>query len=142
MVEIDTKKDDLPRPVKSAPEDHQVLAPDGTRWRLITRPLLWRPPTDVFETDETVVIRVEIAGMREVDFSISIEDRFVVVRGVRQDTSERRAYHQMEIPFGEFSTEIELLCAVNSHGIEAVYQDGFLRLVLQKLRPYQIKVDG
>jgi HSP20 family protein len=142
MVEMALKKDETPRVNKSASEDPQILASDGTRWRFITRPLVWRPPTDVYETDEVVVIRVEIAGMREEDFSISLEDRFVVVRGIRPDTSERRAYHQMEIPFGEFSTEIELLCAVSPKGIEALYQDGFLRIVFQKESPYQVKVEG
>jgi hypothetical protein len=30
----------------------------------------WRPPTDVIETEEYVLVRVEIAGMREEDFVI------------------------------------------------------------------------
>ena len=123
-------------------EDPQNLTTEASRWRCASRPHLWRPPTDVFETDEAIVIRVEIAGMREEDFSISLEDRIVVIRGARLDIFERRAYHQLEIPFGEFSTEVELSCPVAAEGIHAVYQDGFLRIVFPKSRPHQVRVEG
>lgn len=122
------------------PEDTQTNAGDGLRWRLLHRPRLWRPPTDVFETDDLLIVRVEIAGMRESDFTISLEDRRLVVGGTRPDQSERRAYHQMEIPFGEFSTEIELSTPVVAERVEAVYQDGFLKIVLPKAKPRQIVI--
>ena len=72
------------------------------------RPHVWRPPTDVYETEDAIVVRVEIAGMREADFTVALVERSLLIRGVRQDLTERRAYYQMEIPFGEFSTEVEL----------------------------------
>ena len=114
--------------------------PETTRWRIATRPHVWRPPTDVFETEDAIIVRVEIAGMRESDFSIHLLDRSLVIRGARQDIQERRSYHQLEIPFGEFSTEIDLLIPVATDQIEAVYRDGFLRVTLPKARPHQIKI--
>jgi hypothetical protein len=33
----------------------------------------WRPPTDVYETDDFVVVKVEIAGVDEQGFSISLD---------------------------------------------------------------------
>ncbi len=119
-------------------EEPQSLAADAVRWRIVARPMVWRPPTDVYETDDTVVIRVEIAGMREEDFKIALEDRFVTIHGTRLDVPERRAYHQLEIPFGEFSTEVELPCPVSADRANAVYQDGLLRVVLPKARPHQV----
>lgn len=123
----------------SRPEDPPSLT-DDLRWRLLHRPRLWRPPTDVFETDDLLIVRVEVAGMREEDFSISLEDRRLVVGGSRPDLAERRAYHQMEIPFGEFSTEIELSVPVMPDRVEAVYKDGFLKIVLPKAKPRQILI--
>ena len=35
------------------------------------RSSVWSPPTDVYETEEAYVVRVEIAGMREDDFEVS-----------------------------------------------------------------------
>jgi HSP20 family protein len=122
-------------------EETRSLAPDGVRWRMATRPMVWRPPTDVYETEGAVIIRVEIAGMREEDFTISLEDRIVTIHGTRIDVAERRAYYQMEIPFGEFSTIIELPCAILADKTSAVYQDGLLRVMLPKASPYQIRAD-
>ncbi|HNT23196.1 MAG TPA: Hsp20/alpha crystallin family protein [Anaerolineales bacterium] len=128
-------KSDTQHPGWYISEDPQNALSEMPRWRIGARPYLWRPPTDVFETEDTIIVRVEIAGMRKSDFAISLIERSLTVRGVRQDTSERRAYHQMEIPFGEFSTEIDLPCPVIAEEVQAVYGDGFLRLILPKLPP-------
>jgi HSP20 family protein len=101
---------------------------------------LWRPPTDVYEIEEAIVIRVEIAGMQEEDFSISLAERLLTIRGVRPDIQEKRAYHQMEIFFGEFLCEVELLSPVDAEAVTAEYQAGFLRVILPKLRAKRVQI--
>jgi HSP20 family protein len=123
-----------------APDEVQYLGPDGVRWRIVARPHVWRPPTDVYETEEAIFVRVEIAGARENEIAITIEGQLLSIRGVRTDISERRAYYQMEIPFGEFSTEIDLPSPVVKDQIEASYRDGFLKIVLPKVQPHQIRI--
>ena len=108
--------------------------------RTVTSSRRWRPPTDVFETEDAIIVRVEIAGMRDADFSVSLQDRLLVIQGTRSDQSERQAFHQMEIRFGEFSTEVELHWPVISDEVEAVYRDGFLTLVLPKAKPRVIEI--
>ncbi len=141
MEDISISSDSMKR-VWHITEDFQNPITDTSRWRLISRPHAWRPPTDVFETENTIVVRVEVAGMREADFTISLVERSLTVRGIRQDTSERRAYHQMEIAFGEFHTEVELPYQVIADKVEATYRDGFLRVVLPIAQPKHIKVEG
>ena len=123
-------------------EDLQDPITETSRWRIISRPHAWRPPTDVYETDAAIIIRVEVAGMRESDFTISLVERNLTIRGIRQDTSERRAYHQLEIAFGEFYSEVELPYTIISDKVEAVYRDGFLRITLPIAQPKHIKVEG
>jgi len=96
------------------------------------RPDLWRPQTDVYETSENVVARIEVAGLRDEDVEAVVQDNLLLVRGERLDTSERRAYHQMEIPFGKFIVEIELPVSVITDGASAEYKDGFLTITLPK----------
>jgi HSP20 family protein len=139
MVETALRTDSI-RISWHSPEEVQHLAPDDLRWRIVPRPHVWRPPTDVYDMDDAIVVRVEVAGVREEDFEISLEDRFLSIRGVRPDVSEKRAYYQMEIPFGEFSTEVELPYPVITDQIQAVYRDGFLRIVLPKVQPRQIQI--
>jgi len=92
----------------------------------------WHPPTDVYETDAHYVARVEVAGMSEGSFTISIADRTLVITGVRQDPSDKLAYHQIEIGYGEFRSEVVLPGPVDEGGVEATYADGFLRIMLSK----------
>jgi HSP20 family molecular chaperone IbpA len=114
---------------------------ESSRYRLASRSHVWRPPTDVFETDDVLVVRVEIAGMVETDFTIMVDERFLMIRGVRAEAAERRAYHQMEIRFGEFGVDIELPYPVAVNEISAVYSNGFLRVMLPKARPHRIEIE-
>jgi HSP20 family protein len=140
MGDISVSSDSM-RLIWHISEDFQNSISDTSRWRIISRPYAWRPPTDVYEIDNAIIIRVEIAGMRETDFAISLIGRNLRIRGIRQDTSEKRAYHQMEIPFGEFSTEFELPYLVDSNEVGAIYRDGFLLITLPILQPKHINVE-
>lgn len=125
----------------SLPHDVRGFSSEPHRWRLSMRSHAWRPPTDVYEREADVVVRVEIAGMKDDDFSISLTGRNLVIRGLRPDVPERRAYHQMEIYFGEFVCEIELPCAVINDEVRAEYQRGFLRVVLPKRKAQKVRVE-
>lgn len=136
-LEVKSKRINL---VWSTTSDVFYLATGNMKWRNGMRSHVWRPATDVYETEDTVVVRVEIAGMREEDFEISLMGQVLTIRGSRPDIQERRAYHQMEIFFGDFSTEVELPTPILSEQVSAEYQQGFLRLVFMKDIPKRIPV--
>lgn len=93
---------------------------------------VWSPPTDQYETNDAYIVRVEIAGMREEDFEVSLENDTLLVMGLRPDSSERRAYHQMEIRFGKFAIAVGLPGPVNVEQAQAEYVNGFLTIILPK----------
>lgn len=99
-------------------------------WHL--RPNVWRPPTDVYETEDDVIVKMEIAGMRDDDLEVTVQDNILLINGSRSDPTERKAYHQMEIPFGKFSVGIELPVQVDTDRATAEYKDGFLTIQLPK----------
>ena len=138
MEELELKTEPI-QPIWYDGDESQTLI-GGKRWGNGVRTHIWRPPTDVFETEEAVIVRVEIAGMREDDFSISLSGDQLSVRGNRPDVHERRAYHQMEIFFGEFNTEVKLPAPILADQVVAEYQAGFLRLMFPKDKPRKIKV--
>lgn len=141
MDHVSTESEPL-RPEHHLPDDMQFMDAGAAHWRAAVRPHVWRPPTDVFETEDAIVVRVEIAGMKEEDFSIELNDRYLSIHGTRPDVPERRAYHQMEIRFGEFNTIVELMFPVIAADVEAIYQDGFLRVVLPKAKARKIPIEG
>lgn len=102
---------------------------------------IWSPPTDMYETEDDLVVRVEIAGMKEDDFDVVLENNILMIGGTRADSSDRRAYHQMEIRFGKFATSVALPVPVDTETARAEYKDGFLTVTLPKTKPNQIKVD-
>ena len=111
-------------------------------WQVSIHSYAWTPPTDVYETETSFVVRLEVAGMRESDFTINVEDNFLVISGVRSELPEWRAYRQMEIRFGEFSTAVEIPLGVDVSKADADYLDGFLSVILPKLKPTNIIIKG
>lgn len=109
-------------------------------WNLTRRSHLWRPPTDAYETDEAYVIVVEVAGMRGAEISVTFERPTLWIRGSRGEPSGSKAYHQMEIAYGDFETGVHIHAPVEESGIEASYSDGFLRVVLPKSQARRIPI--
>jgi HSP20 family protein len=105
------------------------------------RSTTWSPPTDVYETEESCVIKLEIAGMRDEDFEVAFENNILMISGNRLDQNERRAYHQMEIRFGKFEIAVELPMVVDIEKATAGYQDGFLVVVLPKVKSNKGEVE-
>ena len=102
---------------------------------------IWSPPTDAYETEEAYIVRMEIAGMREEDFEVTLENDTLLIMGSRSEQPERRAYHQMEIRFGKFATAVGLPGPINVDEAQAEYKDGFLTIILPKAKPNHIKVE-
>jgi HSP20 family protein len=112
-------------------------------WYVSPQRRVWRPPTDVYETDGSVVVKVEVAGMSVEDFSISFADRRLVIGGRRRDPVGKLIYQNMEIRYGEFRTEVRVGWALDEAAIEAVYEGGFLYVYLPKeARRHRIPVTG
>ncbi len=121
----------------------EVIPP--RRWLPLHHIRTWRPPTDVYETDNCVVVKVEIAGMEQGDFTISLSDRYLTISGVRHDPVARAqglnlSYQQMEIQYGDFTTEVYLPWDVVEDKIEATYEEGFLKVVLPKAKAQKVPV--
>jgi len=101
----------------------------------------WRPPTDVYETDTHVVIKVEIAGMKTEDFTISFMEGKLSISGCRSDLTDKIIYQNMEIPYGDFHTEVRINWPLKESEISALYEEGFLFVKLPKhTREYKIPI--
>ncbi len=103
---------------------------------------VWRPPTDVYQADNRLIVIIEVAGMRDGDFQIVLQNRRLIVSGVRKQVVEgiQLAYHQLEIPRGEFRTEVSLPWNVQHDQVSATYRDGLLRIELPQSQAQQIHI--
>lgn len=96
---------------------------------------IWRPPADVYETDSSFVVKVELPGMRDAEIAITLDGRSLRLSGSRrEERAERLAcYHQMGINYGSFEIEVFLARLIDDERISAHYDDGFLFVELPKL---------
>jgi len=110
------------------------------RWVAARQHQAWHPPTDVYETDDCVVVKVEIAGMEDKDFGVSLDGKRLTISGVRRDPAPKLGYQQMEILYGAFEAHVHLTRAIEEDKIEATYQSGFLYVSLPKVKPRTVPV--
>jgi HSP20 family protein len=103
----------------------------------------WRPPTDIHETADAYIVKLEIAGMAEEAIEVTLYEDAVVVSGTRDDESapdEGATFHEAQIRYGPFLAAIPLPTPIERTGAEARYHNGFLRLRLPKKAPERLHV--
>lgn len=100
----------------------------------------WHPPTDLFETDQEFIVRVEIAGMSEQDISVNYEGKTLFVIGKRSTLDSKCAYHRMEIPYGDFFSEVSFPDIADIIHASALYENGFLTIRIPKSKPINVKI--
>ena len=105
----------------------------GRQFLVVRTSHIWRPPTDVMEDENRLYVIIEIAGMQQGEFNVTISDRRLTITGFRQMPARARAaYHQLEVRYGEFRSDVSLPWAVNEQAIIARYEDGFLYIELPR----------
>ncbi len=101
----------------------------------------FEPPTDVYETPESVVVRMEIAGLppEGLEVALSNDGRVLTVSGRREDpgAGSPRKYYTLEIECGWFARQVNLPQSIDLEAVSASYSDGFLEVILPKRAPEQ-----
>ncbi len=138
-VYYSTKK---PRTNFSGLDDSSGAFGKSTNYWHNNRSHSWQPATDIYETDEKIVILIEIAGIQENDLNLMANQNAMLIQGVRNAPYESpRSIHQMEILYGEFSVEVQFSIPIDYERIEAIYEQGFLRITLPKTQPRIIPIN-
>ena len=90
----------------------------------------WSPNTDVYATDNGLVIKVELAGMHSEHLQITSEGNQLRISGERPDGCRacKSTFLVMEINYGAFESVLELPPGYDLSLAKAAYQNGFLRL--------------
>jgi HSP20 family protein len=95
--------------------------------------MLWRPPTDIYETPDEIIVVIELAGVKEDDMAVTLFSDLLVVDGRReQPVIDMNACHQLGIKYGEFRSEIALQTPVDHDNVRVEYTNGLLKILLRK----------
>lgn len=103
----------------------------------------WRPSIDVFETEKTVVVRVELGGVRAQDVKVTVDGDVLKIQGSRRALSAGDAVrlHRMEIAFGRFERTIRIAIPFERDRVNASLEEGFLTVVLPKRQPTSRRIE-
>jgi len=90
----------------------------------------WVPNTDVYATDNGLVVKVELAGMRSEHLEITVESNRLRISGTRPDgcRASKCSFLAMEINYGPFESVLELPAGYDLTQAKASYLNGFLRI--------------
>ncbi len=96
----------------------------------------WSPPTDVYETPDSYVVRLEIPGIEDIakDVEVELNHNILTIHGYRRDrcTDTKLGFHQMEIHYGYFERVVTLPHAIDPAVEPGKYGNGFLCITIGK----------
>ena len=115
-----------------------------------TRPLSLRdgwsvPAIDMFQTDDEIVVKAALPGMKSDEVQINITGEVLTLKGeVKQNQEmEEKAWHIREQRFGSFERSIALPTDVVADKARADFENGILTITLPKaeeVKPKTIRI--
>ena len=108
----------------------------------------WAPACDIYEDEEGVSLRFELAGVDPKDVEVRFENGVLTLKGERKLEREekRENYHRVELNYGTFTRSFSLPATVDAEKIRAESKNGVLTVTLPKKpeakpRSIQVKVN-
>ncbi len=92
------------------------------------------PAIDMYQTDNEVVVKASIPGIKAEEVQINISGEVLSLKGEVKHEEERqdKAWHIREQRFGSFERSVALPTAVKTDKAEAVFENGILTVTLPK----------
>ncbi|TMC18866.1 MAG: Hsp20/alpha crystallin family protein [Chloroflexi bacterium] len=114
---------------------------------ILQRSATWRPLADIRESAEMLMVKIELAGMKEEEIDVTLYEDALLVSGERHEEPEGNEnvyYHEAQIRYGPFRIEVLLLLPIDREGVKARYENGFLWVDLPKLpqnKPERVRIE-
>lgn len=123
------------------PEEMEKAFNAPTRAYVRDRKAMASTPMDVKELPGSLVLQIDMPGVKSEDVKVQVEDdRLLVVSGERKRPEETEGrYFRMERRMGKFMRKFPLPQNANLDAISAVSQDGVLTITVEKLPPPEPK---
>lgn len=95
---------------------------------------LQSPAFDMYEEDNTVVVKAELPGMTKDNIDISLSDSTLTLKGEKKKEEEvnEKDFYRCEREYGSFLRRIELPAEVKVDAAKATFKNGVLEIRLPK----------
>ncbi|HBX43060.1 MAG TPA: molecular chaperone [Deltaproteobacteria bacterium] len=107
---------------------------------------MWTPAVDIYENNDSVVVKAELPGVEKDQISVEVKDGILSLRGERKFEKEvkEESYHRIERSYGSFQRSFSLPVSVDQEKVTAQFKNGVLEVTLPKkeqAKPKQIQVN-
>ncbi len=104
--------------------------------------LTFNPAAELSETDEAVLLKLEVPGMEAKDLDVQVTKDTVSISGERkvENKTEENGVTRSEFRYGKFQRVIALPALVQNTNVTADYKEGILHLTLPKAEEEKNKV--
>jgi HSP20 family protein len=108
--------------------------------RSVSEVEVYAPALDMYEKEDSLILELELPGLRREDIEVYVTSNTVTVEGVKQDlavspeVSPKVSFLRLERKLGRFFREIELPVPCNTRQGEARYERGLLILEFKKIQ--------
>lgn len=93
----------------------------------------WIPNADILETEESVIVKIELPGVDADRLALSVHGGNVVIEGRKERENEAESFQIAERACGPFRRMIHLGVPVNTRQASAVLKNGLLRISFPKV---------
>lgn len=97
---------------------------------------------DMYETNDAVVVKAAIPGLKSEDLNITVSGDMLTIQGETRQEEEAKesTYYVRERHYGTFSRVLSLPTSVMADKAEAEFENGILKLTLPKAEEARPKV--
>lgn len=98
----------------------------------------WLPPLDVSETEQEIVLALDLPGIPQDRVEVEVDDGTLTVSGSRERRArEGERFYRVERRFGSFTRSVPLPSGIDEGTIQADVRDGVLEVRIPKPRQPQ-----
>ena len=101
----------------------------------------WRPPVDIYETENGIVLAAELPGVGKEDISVEVKDNILTLKGERtaNPNIKGKKFYRHERCYGTFQRSFTLQHDIQPNLIKATFKDGVLEIEIPKPEEEQPK---
>ena len=112
--------------------EYGMYGPEPGQEERRTHATAWIPNADIFARGDDLLIRFELAGVKEEDIDISLTGGVLTVSGERRSELDEDEVHfyTRERSYGNFRRSMNLPEGVDKSKINASFEDGLLELTI------------
>jgi len=109
------------------------------------RSAIWAPSVDIKETENEVLVKADLPGIKMEDIDVSIDENQLVIKGERKFEKEEKEkdYLRVERSYGSFYRSFDIGVPIKAEDVKASYSDGVLEITIPKAevkKPKKIEI--